>query len=78
MIGATTSTDQLTASEAGPLSGDFRIAVVGGGIAGLACAKQLTARGAKVTVFEQGRRPGGRASTLRTEFGNFDHGAPYF
>ena len=29
-------------------------------------------------MFEQGRRPGGRASTLRTEFGNFDHGAQYF
>ena len=38
----------------------------------------LAARGAKVTVFEQGRRPGGRAATLRTEFGNFDHGAQYF
>ena len=38
----------------------------------------LSARGAKVTVFEQGRRPGGRATTLRTEFGNFDHGAQYF
>lgn len=36
------------------------------------------ARGAKVTVFEQGRRSGGRAATLRTEFGNFDHGAQYF
>jgi renalase len=44
----------------------------------LSCARRLAARGAKVTVFEQGRRPGGRASTLRTEFGNFDHGAPYF
>lgn len=29
-------------------------------------------------MFEQGRRPGGRASTIRTELGNFDHGAPYF
>ncbi len=44
----------------------------------MACAQRLTARGAKVTVFEQGRRPGGRAATLRTEFGNFDHGAQYF
>lgn len=52
--------------------------MIGAGIAGLACAQQLAARGAKVTVFEQGRRPGGRAGTLRTEFGNFDHGAQYF
>lgn len=29
-------------------------------------------------MFEQGRRPGGRAGTLRTEFGTFDHGAQYF
>lgn len=54
------------------------MAVIGAGIAGLACARQLSARGAKVTVFEQGRRPGGRAATLRAESGNFDHGAQYF
>jgi len=29
-------------------------------------------------VFEQARRPGGRAGTLRTNSGNFDHGARYF
>ncbi len=70
--------EQLTRSEAGPLTQDFRVAVIGAGIAGLACARRLSARGAKVTVFEQNRRPGGRAATLRTEFGNFDHGAQYF
>ncbi|MGZ9057654.1 MAG: NAD(P)/FAD-dependent oxidoreductase [Burkholderiaceae bacterium] len=71
-------TDPLTKPEPGRLSEDFRIAVIGAGIAGLSCARMLSARGAKVTLFEQGRRPGGRAATLRTEFGNFDHGAQYF
>lgn len=52
--------------------------MIGAGIAGLACGRQLVTRGAKVTVFEQSRRPGGRAATLRTEGGNFDHGAQYF
>ena len=70
--------DPLTKPEPGRLSENFRIAIVGAGISGLACARALVERGAKVTVFEQGRRPGGRAATLRTEFGNFDHGAQYF
>lgn len=55
-----------------------RIAVVGGGLAGLACAGALTRRGASVTVFEQGSVPGGRAATRVTEHGNFDLGAQYF
>ncbi|HVE90358.1 MAG TPA: FAD-dependent oxidoreductase [Burkholderiaceae bacterium] len=71
-------TDPLSKPEPGRLSENFRIAIVGAGISGLACARALVDRGARVTVFEQGRRPGGRAATLRTEFGNFDHGAHYF
>lgn len=55
-----------------------RVAVVGAGIAGLACARELGARGARVTVFEAGRAAGGRVATLPTAFGSFDYGAQYF
>jgi len=54
------------------------IAVIGGGIAGMACARTLAQAGHKVTVFEKSRGAGGRMSTRNTEFGTFDHGAQYF
>lgn len=54
------------------------IAVIGAGIAGVACARTLMQAGHKVTVFEKSRGAGGRMSTRRTEFGSFDHGAQYF
>ena len=41
-----------------------RIAVIGGGWAGLAAAIEATAAGAAVTLFEAGRTLGGRARTL--------------
>jgi predicted NAD/FAD-dependent oxidoreductase len=56
----------------------LRIAVIGGGISGLTCARTLGDHGLHVTVFDRGRGPGGRASTRRTEHGSFDHGAQYF
>jgi renalase len=55
----------------------MNIAVIGAGIAGLACARQLVASGHVVTVFERGDAPGGRVATVRTEIGGFDHGAQY-
>ena len=55
----------------------MRIAVVGAGVAGLACAGRLRDAGHAVTVFERGDRPGGRVATMRTEVGGFDHGAQY-
>jgi len=54
------------------------IAVIGAGIAGMACARTLAQAGHKVTVFEKSRSAGGRMSTRSTEFGGFDHGAQYF
>jgi predicted NAD/FAD-dependent oxidoreductase len=55
-----------------------RIAVVGAGLAGLSCARDLLAGGHQVTVFEKSRAAGGRAAARVTELGSFDHGAQYF
>ncbi|HEX4880479.1 MAG TPA: FAD-dependent oxidoreductase [Limnobacter sp.] len=60
-----------------------RIAVIGAGISGLACARQLTRFGHEVIVFEKSRGPGGRMPTrwLDREASpplGFDHGTQYF
>jgi len=57
-------------------------AVVGAGLAGLACARALAAEGVAVTLFDKGRAAGGRLATRRAEAGDgrrlgFDHGAQY-
>jgi renalase len=59
-----------------------RIAVVGAGMAGLACAAALVKAGRSVTLFDKGRRPGGRVATRRAEIAghgtvSFDHGAQF-
>jgi predicted NAD/FAD-dependent oxidoreductase len=56
-----------------------RVGIVGAGVAGLACARELAANGFDVTLFDKGRSPGGRTATRRAEptFA-FDHGAQYF
>ena len=54
------------------------IAVIGAGLAGLACARTLARAGRKVSVFEQERHVGGRMASRETPFGTFDHGAQYF
>jgi len=64
-----------TESAARPLR---HIAVVGAGIAGLACARTLVQAGHKVTVFERAGAVGGRTASIDTPFGTFDHGAQYF
>lgn len=57
-------------------------AVIGAGLAGLACARTLAAAGVAVSVFDKGRAPGGRLATRRVESEaglrlGFDHGAQY-
>jgi hypothetical protein len=63
-------------------AGSLRFAIVGAGMAGLACADALVMQGHSVTLFDKARGPGGRMSTRRlaTPIGeaSFDHGAQYF
>lgn len=56
-----------------------RIAVVGGGLAGMMCADALKQKGFAVQVFDMGRRAtGGRASSRRTQEGYFfNHGLQF-
>ena len=56
-----------------------RIAVIGAGMSGLACAARLAEAGLQVIVYEKSRGVGGRIATRRTpENLQFDHGAQYF
>ena len=60
------------------VSGADAVAVIGAGIAGLACARRLAGAGIPVRLFDKGRGIGGRIATRRTEAHRFDHGAQYF
>lgn len=57
------------------------IAIIGAGLAGLACARTLVAAGQTVRLFDKGRGPGGRVATRRVAADGqalqFDHGAQY-
>jgi predicted NAD/FAD-dependent oxidoreductase len=54
------------------------VAVIGAGLSGLACSRELVDRGHRVRVFEKSRGPGGRTATRRDGPLRFDHGAQYF
>jgi renalase len=60
----------------------MKTAVIGAGLAGLACAERLGLAGYRVTLFDKSRSAGGRMATRRvqTPLGptQFDHGAQYF
>lgn len=56
--------------------------VIGGGMAGLACASALGRSWASVIVLDKGRGPGGRMAARRVEIAgatvSFDHGTQFF
>ncbi|MCC5985203.1 MAG: FAD-dependent oxidoreductase [Rhodobacteraceae bacterium] len=57
------------------------VAVIGAGMAGLACARALVEAGLRVRVLDKGRGIGGRMATRRAQVAGaemrFDHGAQY-
>ena len=55
-----------------------QVAIIGAGIAGIACARTLAQAGMHVTVFEKARGVGGRMSTRYADPFYFNHGAPFF
>ncbi|MDR5899028.1 FAD-dependent oxidoreductase [Halomonas vilamensis] len=54
------------------------VAVIGAGIAGLACASALTQAGHRVALFDKARGPGGRMSSKRRPAAMLDLGAQAF
>lgn len=60
-----------------------KVAIIGAGMAGLACARELVQQGHEVVVFEKSRGPGGRMPTRWIDRDasppvGFDHGTQYF
>ena len=55
----------------------MRVAIIGAGVAGLACARKLADAGLAPVVFDKGRGLGGRLATRRVDGLQFDHGAQY-
>jgi squalene-associated FAD-dependent desaturase len=57
---------------------DHRVAIVGGGYAGMAAGVALAERGVPVTVFESGPVPGGRARRVVSQGHELDNGQHIF
>ncbi len=53
------------------------VAIIGAGISGLSCARQLVQGGLEPVLFDKGRGIGGRVATRRADGLQFDHGAQY-
>ena len=66
--------DRLADVDQGLSARPARVAVVGGGWAGLACAVELAAAGVPVRVFEAAKQPGGRARRVEVEGHALDNG----
>ena len=55
----------------------MRVAIIGAGMSGLACARRLVDAGLSPVVFDKGQGIGGRMATRRVDGLQFDHGAQY-
>lgn len=55
-----------------------RVAVIGAGLSGAACAQALQDRDIEVEIFERGRAPGGRMASPTLHGRRVDMGAAYF
>jgi renalase len=53
------------------------VGIIGAGIAGLSCAAELEAAGIGCVLFDKGKRPGGRLSSLCLDAMAWDFGAQY-
>jgi len=52
-------------------------AIIGAGAAGLSAARTLRDAGIAVSLFDKGRRAGGRLASRTSDYGDFDHGAQF-
>jgi predicted NAD/FAD-dependent oxidoreductase len=52
-------------------------AIIGAGMAGLTAARTLRAAGIAVTIYDKGRKPGGRLATRHAEGFTFNHGCQF-
>ena len=65
-----------TSAIAAQAKGDFDVAIIGAGAAGIAAARRLAGAGARIVVIEASSRVGGRCFTDTAMFGvPFDQGA---
>lgn len=55
-----------------------RVAVIGAGLSGVACAQALREQDITVEIFERGRAPGGRMASPTLHGRRVDMGAAYF
>ena len=67
---------EVRAQRSGREDVPMRIAVVGAGIAGIACARGLVAAGHEVVVLDRGKVPGGRMASRRFDGRYVDLGPP--
>ncbi|MBV5260836.1 FAD-binding protein [Synechococcus moorigangaii CMS01] len=54
------------------------VAIVGAGLAGIYCGRQLQKRGLKIALFDKSRGIGGRLATRRVQDHPLDHGLSYW